>query len=90
MEKLFNAVKEGHDSNNRIVFLCKDANGVYVFKPSNGFKSKHYPGEEEEAAIDCITRQVGCGDPHGCYDDHERPSDNEEYPEPGQSSEKKN
>lgn len=83
MSKLFNAVQEGHDSLNRIVFLCQDSNGVYVYKPANGFKSKHFwfPEEEEEANA-CFERQVSCGHVHAFYEEGEHQEEGEEYPTP--------
>ncbi len=84
--KLFNAIKEGSDSANRIVFLCQDSNGLYVYKPSNGFKSTHY--EDEEAAQPCFDRQVSCSHTHAFYEEDERQKDGEEYPTPDEDEAK--
>lgn len=82
MSKLFNAIQEGYDSNNRIVFLCQDANGVYVFKPATGFKSTHFKSEKEEAATACFNRQVSCGHTHAFYEEGESQQEGEKYPDP--------
>jgi hypothetical protein len=79
MDKLFEAVQEGHDSKNRIVFICKDANGFYVLKPATGFKSKHYPAQDDAELLQCYERVCGCGHTHAFYEDSERPAEGEKY-----------
>lgn len=81
---LFKSIQEGHDSIGRIVFVCKDANGLFVYKPGSGFRSKHYAdtadGDQDLEA--CFERQVSCGHTHAFYEEHERPAEGEEYPLP--------
>ncbi len=80
--KLFDTVHEAHDGKGRVVFICKDANGLYVYKPQNGFKSKHYADDAEgdEALAACFERQKGCNHQHAFYEDSERPAKGEKYP----------
>ncbi len=79
MSKLFQPIAESHDPINRIVFLCKDANGLYVYKPANGFRSRHF--EEKTPALEnCFNRQASCGHVHAFYEENEGPLNGEEYP----------
>lgn len=82
MNKLFDSIKEGSDPRNRVVFICKDANGLYVYKPTSGFKSRHYTLEEAFELQDCFDRQCACGHAHAFYNDGERPAKGEKYPLP--------
>lgn len=83
MNKLFKSIKEGTDGRGRVVFICKDANGLYVYKPQTGFKSKHYDAEGDSEALDAaFTRQCGCNHQHAFYNDDERPAADEQYPAP--------
>ncbi|MBC7509662.1 MAG: hypothetical protein H7320_13080 [Ferruginibacter sp.] len=79
-KKLFEHLQEGHDPIGRIVFLCKDKHGTYVYKPTSGFKSKHYGADDEEAQQACFNRQQSCGHVHAFYEDWERQADGEVYP----------
>lgn len=83
MDKLFTPVQEGHDSKNRIVFICQDANGFFVLKPQTGFRSKHWPEKENDELAACYERVCGCGHTHAFYEDWEKPAEGEEYPAPG-------
>lgn len=89
-KKLFEAIAEKHDGKGRIVFLCEDANGLFVFKPATGFKSKHFTDDAEgdEAMQNCFERQIGCSHTHAFYNENERPEEGEEYPLPGEESNK--
>lgn len=78
-KKLFEPVAEKHDGKGRIVFICEDANGLFVMKPATGFKSKHFSDEEELNA--CFERQAGCGHAHAFYNANEQAAEGEEYPE---------
>ena len=80
MSKLFNPIQESHDPLNRIVFLCKDANGFYVYKPANGFRSRHFKNEANEDCQACFERQVCCGHVHAFYEDGETPAEGEDFP----------
>jgi hypothetical protein len=71
MDKLWNSIKEGHDSKNRIVFICKDDNGFFVSKPQNGFKSKYWPIDDDSELIACFERQCSCGHSNPFYEAHE-------------------
>ncbi len=80
MSKLFHPVQEGHDPINRQVFICQDAIGKYVYKPTNGFKSRHYSNEEEEALNAAFERQCAYGHTHADYLPEEEKAEGEEYP----------
>ena len=80
MSKLFNPVQESHDPLNRIVFLCKDANGFYVYKPANGFRSRHFENENDAECVACFDRQISCGQVHAFYEENETAEAGEEYP----------
>jgi hypothetical protein len=83
--KLFDTVQEAHDGKGRVVFICKDTNGLYVYKPQSGFKSRHYTEDTEdtEGLAACFDRQKGCNHTHAFYEDSERPAVDEEYLLPG-------
>lgn len=71
--KLFDVVKEGYDSKNRNVFICKDDTGFYVSKPRNGFKSRSWATEDDADLLACFDRQCLCGHFHPHYEEGERP-----------------
>ncbi len=77
--KLFEAVKEGHDGKARIVLLCQDPQGFYVFKPATGFKTKHWLAEDDAELISCFERQVSCTQNNGFLEPGEGPAANENY-----------
>lgn len=79
-KKLFEHIKEAHDGIGRVIFVCKDQNGMYVYKPTSGFKSKHYSDEESEDLEACFERQKGCNHTHAFYEESERPTDTDVYP----------
>jgi hypothetical protein len=76
---LFNPVKEGHDGKNRVVFICQDAKGFYVYKPATGFKTKHWPKQDTKAVVNCFKRQVSCTQNNGFFEPGEAPSAEEVY-----------
>lgn len=76
---LFKSVKEGHDGKGRIVFICTDAAGFYVYKPQTGFKTKHWTTAKDKKLIACFKRQVGCTQNAGFFEQGEAPAKNEDY-----------
>ena len=79
MDKLFEPVQEGHDGKGRVVFICKDASGFYVYKPATGFKTKHWEGETDDELVSCFDRQVSCTQNHAFLEDHEHMAEGEVY-----------
>ena len=82
---LFKQVAEKYDSRNRVVFICQDLQGFYVFKPATGFKTKHWASEKTKALQQCFARQISCGQQFGFFNPGEAPAKDEDYslaPEP--------
>ncbi len=79
MNTLFKSVKEGHDGKGRIVFVCSDKAGFYVYKPQTGFKTKHWKTKSDKALISCFNRQVGCTQNTGFFEPGEAPAKGESY-----------
>lgn len=80
MNILFKSVKEGHDGKARIVFICQDANGFFVYKPQTGFRTKHWKTKNNKVLMSCFYRQVSCTQNNGFFDAGEAPAANEQYP----------
>lgn len=78
-KKIFEAVDEKHDGKGRIVFLCKDAYGFYVYKPGTGFKSRHWLEQDDKHLVACFDRQVICTQNHGFLEKGEAPKKGEVY-----------
>jgi hypothetical protein len=76
---LFTSVEQKYDSRNRPVFICQDPQGFYVFKPATGFKTKHWPAQDDEALQSCFARQVSCGHQFGFFNPGEAPEVDEDY-----------
>jgi hypothetical protein len=76
---LFKAVEEKHDSKNRVVFVCEDPQGFYVFKPATGLKTKHWNTRSNKSLVACFNRQISCGQPHGFFIPGEAPAVDENY-----------
>lgn len=72
MDKLFDPVNEAHDAKNRQVFLCKSAQGFYVYKPATGFKSRSWLKEDDEALQACWGRQIGDSQTFASYEAGEK------------------
>lgn len=79
MEKLFEPVHEGHDGKGRVVFICEDVSGFYVYKPQTGFITRHWPTEIEPALVACFKRQVSCTQNHAFLEDGEHLVKGESY-----------
>ncbi len=82
---LFKQVAEKYDSRNRVVFICQDPQGFYVFKPSTGFRTKHWASQNAKALQKCFARQVSCSHQFGFFNPDEAPLKDEDYslaPEP--------
>ena len=79
MSNIFKAIEEKHDGRNRVVFVCEDPQGYYVFKPATGFKTKHWPKSTTKALRECFARQVSCGHQHSFYNPGEAPAADENY-----------
>jgi len=79
MSNIFKAIDEKHDGKNRVVFVCKDPQGFYVFKPATGFKTRHWKTATTKALKECFARQVSCGHQHGFYNPGEAPAVDENY-----------
>lgn len=80
MQKMFTISKEGHDGKGRAVFVCSDANGLFVYKPSTGYAGRHFT--EGDAAIDAaFDHQVSCGHNAPWYLDGHAPAPNEVFPD---------
>ena len=77
--KLFEPVKEAYDGKNRVVFICQDKNGFYVYKPNTVFKTKHWPSLDNEELQACFDRQVGCTHNNGFFEKGEAPATEENY-----------
>jgi len=76
---LFKSVKEGHDGKGRIVFICTDAAGFFVYKPQTGFKTRHWPNRKDKKMIGCFNRQIGCTQNTGFFEQGEAPKMGEDY-----------
>ncbi|MFZ4056970.1 MAG: hypothetical protein ACOYKE_02475 [Ferruginibacter sp.] len=81
MSKLFVPVESGHDGKARVVHICADANGYYVYKPQTGFKSKHWKKKNAVELANCFNQQLSCTQNNAFYDSSSKPSETEEYPE---------
>lgn len=76
---LFKSVREGHDGKGRVVHLCQDAAGFYVYKPATGFRTRHWKSLDTKALIACFNRQVVCTQNTGFFEKGEAPTANEDY-----------
>jgi hypothetical protein len=80
MQKMFTISKEGHDCKGRTVFVCSDANGLFVYKPSTGYASRHFT--KGDAAIEAaFDHQVACGHNGPWYLEGHAPLPNEVFPD---------
>jgi hypothetical protein len=79
MGNLFQPVKEGHDGKGRVLFICVDQSGYYVYKPQTGFRTKHWKTEKNKELIACFKRQVGCTQNAGFLEPNEVPAADEDY-----------
>jgi hypothetical protein len=77
--KLFEPVKEAHDGKGRVVFICQDKNGFYVFKPATAFKTRHWKNVDSKQLQACFKRQIGCTQNHGFFEKGEVPAPGEDY-----------
>jgi len=75
--QLFKSVKEGHDPKNRVVFICQDTDGFYIYKPSTGFKSTHF--KTAKLAEPHFNYQCACGHNNAFYSEENAPKKNEIY-----------
>ena len=77
--KLFEPVETAHDGKARVLFICQDKNGFYVFKPATGFKTRHWETKEDENLQACWERQKGCTQNNGFFEAGECPAEGEDY-----------
>jgi hypothetical protein len=77
--KLFEPVKEGYDGKGRVVFICQDKNGFYVYKPATCFKTKHWAKKTDKVLLACYNRQVSCTQNNGFFEKGEAPAAGEDY-----------
>ena len=82
MQYLFNKVAEAHDGKGRVVFICQDANGFFVYKPTTGLRTKHWPTVDDVAIIAAFNRQAACSHNNGFFEPGEAPANDEIYPLP--------
>lgn len=78
--QLFKSVKEGHDPKNRVVFVCQDPKGFYVYKPATGFKSTHF--KTADSAEEHFNQQCAFSQNNAFYSKENLPKKNENYPNP--------
>lgn len=79
-KSLFKPVQENYDGRGRIVFVCQDKTGFYVYKPATGYRSTHF--KKGKALDACFERQVCCNHNNAFYEANEMPAAEEQYAEP--------
>ncbi len=78
---MFSIKKETHDPRGRIVFICKDANGFFVYKPGTGYNSRHWQDRSEPELQAAFLHQESCGHNNPFYNNGHQPQPGEVYPD---------